>query len=183
MFERYTEPARLTIFYARAVAFSTRTPSIEPIHLLQGLMWRDTFRANVLFDLRRRFPQYVTLKETTLWASIRKELPLTLEAKKILGRSVIEADVMGDAWVDTDHLLLGILCEAESQAAQQLIKAGITLESARAVALQNRPSRPDYGPIIPPGQAPSLKVWLRSKWCLWNAGRSERKFAAQRQNR
>lgn len=86
---------------------------------------------------------------------------------------------MGDAWVDTDHMLLGILCEPSSHAAELLVKADITLESARLKVLENRSSRPDYGPVIPLGQIPSPKVWLKSKWCWWKARWSEKRFERQ----
>jgi ATP-dependent Clp protease ATP-binding subunit ClpA len=179
MFERYTEPARVTIFYARAFALLDRCAAIDTVHLLRGLMWRDESRAAVLFDLRPRFPQYGSLKTSTLLALSRKDLPLTLETKKILLHAGLEADAMGDAWLDTEHLLLGILCEPECSAAQQLVKAGITLESARLVVLENRSSRPDYGPIIPLGHTPSPSIWVRSKWCWWKARWHERRFVAQ----
>ena len=103
------------------------------------------------------------------------------DAKRILGWSAMEADAMGDAWVDTDHLVLGMLREAQCQAARQLTVAGLTLENARAVVTANRLSRPDYGPIIPLGKAPSPLVWMKSKWRWWNARRSEKRLVAQRQ--
>lgn len=145
-------------------------------------MWPDPSRAQVLFRLREKFPQYRgrTQRSLLITSLKSKDLHLTHEGKKILSWSVMEADVMGDAWVDTDHLLLGILRESECQAAQQLNAAGLTLENARSVVTENRSSRPDYGPVIPLGQTPSPRVWLRSKWCWWKARRSEKRFAAQR---
>ena len=83
-----------------------------------------------------------------------------LTRQKILAYSAMEANAMGDAWFDTDHLLLGTLCESNCQAAQQLNAAGLTLENARSVVMENRPSLPDYGPVIPLGTSPSPRVWL-----------------------
>ncbi len=182
MFERYTEPARRAIFFARAVAIRNRAPIVDPTHLLWGLMWPDTTRAQVLFRLRERFPQYPRSPYDPLLAATWKgpDLRLTDEVKKILYYSGKEADAMGDAWVDTDHLLLGILCISDCQAAQQLTAAGLTLENARASVIENRPSRPDYGPVIPLGTTPSPRVWLKSKWCWWKARWSEKRFAARR---
>jgi ATP-dependent Clp protease ATP-binding subunit ClpA len=182
MFERYTEPARRTIFYARAIAIINGAPAIESIHLLWSLMWPETFRAQVLFQLREKFPQYHRCSRNSLLIATSKgqDLHLTDEGKKILARTAMEADAMGDTWIDTDHLLLGILCESDCQAAQQLNAAGLTLENARSVAMENRSSRPDYGPMIPIGRSPSPRIWLMSKWCWWKARRSERRFAARR---
>jgi len=137
----------------------------------------------VLFRLREKFPQYCRSPNRRVLSSTigSGSFPLTDEVKKVLARTAIEADAMGDAWVDTDHLLLGILCEPSCQATQDLAKAGVTLENARPLVLENQSSRPDYGPIIPLGQRPSLLVWLQSKWRWWRARRSEKRFAGQRQ--
>jgi ATP-dependent Clp protease ATP-binding subunit ClpC len=183
MFERYTEPARRAIFFARAIALINRAPMVDSTHLLWGLMWPDTSRAQVLFGLREKFPQYCRSSRSLLIATWKgQDLRLTDEVKKTLAWSAMEADAMGDAWVDTDHLLLGILRESECQAAQQLTAAGLTLENARPIVIENRPSRPDYGPVIPLGKTPSPRVWLKSKWCWWKARRSEKRFAARRKN-
>jgi ATP-dependent Clp protease ATP-binding subunit ClpA len=183
MFERYTEPARRAIFFARAFAIRNSAPMIDSTHLLWGLMWPDTSRAQVLFRLREKFPQYGKRpQDSLLFATWKgKDLRLTDEVKKILYYSAREADAMGDAWVDTDHLLLGTLCEPDCQAAQQLNAAGLTLENARSMVMENRSSRPDYGPVIPLGKTPSPRVWLTSKWCWWKARWSEKRFAAKRQ--
>lgn len=42
MFERYTEPARRAIFFARAVTISSDRSSIDPVDLLRGLFLRTT---------------------------------------------------------------------------------------------------------------------------------------------
>jgi ATP-dependent Clp protease ATP-binding subunit ClpC len=125
MFERYTESARRAIFYARAIAIINSAPMIDSMHLLWGLMWPDTSGAQVLFRLREKFPQYRRRPQHSLliatWKS--QDLRLTDEVKKTLAYAAMEADAMGDAWVDTDHLLLGILRESGCQAAQQLTAA------------------------------------------------------------
>jgi ATP-dependent Clp protease ATP-binding subunit ClpC len=181
MFERYTEPARRAIFFARALAIINQAAMIDTTHLLWGLVWPDTSRAQALFGLREKFPQYRRRpQDSLLFATLKsQDLPLTDEAKKILAYSAMEANAMGDAWVDTDHLLLGTLCESNCQAAQQLTTTGLTLENARARVIENRASRPDYGPVIPLGTSPSPRVWLQSKWCWWKARRSEKRFAAK----
>jgi ATP-dependent Clp protease ATP-binding subunit ClpA len=170
------------MFFARAIAIVNKAPMIDSTHLLWGLMWPDTSRAQVLFGLREKFPEYGRRpQDSLLYATLKgQDLRLTDEVKKVLYYSAKEADALGDAWVDTDHLLLGTLCEPDCQAAQQLTAAGITLEKARPVVTENRASRPDYGPVIPLGKTPSPRVWLKSKWCWWKARRSEKRFAARR---
>jgi hypothetical protein len=135
-------------------------------------MWPGKSRAQTLFHLREKFPQYRRERRSLLMAAKSQGLLLTNEAKIILARTAMEADAMGDAWVDTDHLLLGILAEPGSLPAQHLAEAGITLENARHVVMENRSSRPDYGPVIPLGESRSLRDWLMSKWRRWKPRRN-----------
>jgi Clp amino terminal domain, pathogenicity island component len=78
----------------------------------------------------------------------------------------MEADRIGNKWIDTDHLLLGILCEPDCLAAQELVKAGIPLEKARHIVIENRLqrlkrlSRLKLGSLALPGW---ILSWLRSK--------------------
>jgi ATP-dependent Clp protease ATP-binding subunit ClpA len=182
MFERYTEPARQAIFYARAIAISNGAPMIDSTHLLYGLMWPDRSRAQVLFHLREKFPQYCQRSRRSLLRTTRKsqDLRLTDEVKRTLAYAAMEADAMGDIWVDTDHLLLGILREPACQAAKQLTGAGLTVEESRSMVMENQSSRPDYGPVFPLGVALSWTDLLMLRWRWWKARRSERRFAAKR---
>jgi ATP-dependent Clp protease ATP-binding subunit ClpC len=171
MFERYTESARRAIFYARAITIINNAPKIDSTHLLWGLMWPNLSRAQELFRLREKFPQYSKRPQRSLLVKTLKgpDLPLTDESKRTLAWSAIEADAMRDPWLDTDHLLLGMLRESECQTAQQLNAVGITLENARVIVAENRSSRPDYGPVLPLGAAPSMLAWFASGWRLWKA--------------
>jgi hypothetical protein len=183
MFERYTEPARRAIFYARANMLLQQDSCLDEIHILRGLMWPERFRAEVLFQLRQRLPHYSTGPErrTMVAAASPPTLPLAAHAKKVLFFAGEEANSMGDAWVDTDHLLLGILSVTDCVVAQELAKTGVVLESARLVVIENRVSRPNYGPITPLGQMRMPNVWLKSEWLWWIARRQEKKFIKQLQ--
>jgi ATP-dependent Clp protease ATP-binding subunit ClpA len=168
MFERYTEAARRAIFFARAVTLLNDAPAIDPVHLLYGLMWEDSFRAQELFRLREIFPLHCgcPYKYATLEAVPTRDPQLTYESKKILARTAWEADSMQDYWIDTEHMLLGILHARNCLAARHLGMAGITLQDARRMVRENKPSRPDYGPVPPrPTQAPLER--LLSKWRVW----------------
>ena len=75
---------------------------------------------------------------------------------------------MKEFWIDTEHLLLGILAEPSCSAAKNLAKAGINLESAQQIILINKTSRPEYrlSSDWAPISSPSLKR-LKMKWLLW----------------
>lgn len=170
MFERYTEPARRAIFYARAVAVLNDAPAIDSSHLLHGLMWGDDSRAQVLFRLRENFPLYCgcPYRFANLEAAPEREgPPLTYVGKKIVARTAWEADALRDDWIDTEHLLLGILCEPACLAAQHLAMAGITRKNARQIVAENKSSRPDYGQVSPAPGIQSPVERLVSKWRMW----------------
>jgi ATP-dependent Clp protease ATP-binding subunit ClpA len=69
------------------------------------------------------------------------------DVAKIFRQTIYEANHMDDYWMDTEHLLLGILLVPGCTAAQYLKRIGLTLEAARGTIQQNRSSRPDYGPV------------------------------------
>jgi ATP-dependent Clp protease ATP-binding subunit ClpA len=173
MFERYTEPARRAIFYARAVAVLNAAPAIDPSHLLYGLMWGGDSRAQTLFRLREVFPLFCGCphKFADLKAVTQPEgPPLTYDSKKIVARAAMQADSLLDGWIDTEHLLLGILAEPACLAAKHLRMAGITLKNARQIVLDNKPSRPDYGPVpTRPEETPSRLKRLMFKWRTWRS--------------
>ena len=60
-----------------------------------------------------------------------KNLPLTLDCKRILAYTAEEANRMDDYWIDTDHLVLGILREGKCTAAVRLEASGLALQQAR----------------------------------------------------
>jgi ATP-dependent Clp protease ATP-binding subunit ClpC len=151
MFERYTESARRTIFFARYITLMNEAPGIDPTHLLYALMWDEHSRSNVLFRLRKIFPMYRGRPYKCADYELVKAVagpPLTDESKKVLTRAKLEADAMDDFWIDTEHLLLGILSEPTCAAAQYLAKASGDLPNARRIVIGNKSSRPDYMAVL-----------------------------------
>jgi hypothetical protein len=128
--------------------FASDRDSLTSVDLLAGLLFDHDSRAQTLFGLREYFPiyegrpwKYATLPE-------RKRAPVfDKEMSKILAQTIREANHMGDYWMDTEHLLLGILRVPGCLAAQYLSRVGLGLEATRESIQQNRSSRPDYGPV------------------------------------
>src|SRR5262249_17736948 len=149
MYERYAPPARYAVFYANWEAKLGETLTIDSIHLLKDLMYKEDFRSNVLFQLREYFPLY---RSCPVRFGINEEVPdtkpaLANEAKRILAHTAEQAGILHDYWIDTEHLLLGILAERECTAAQFLLRTGLTLKDARQRITDNKGSRPNYGPV------------------------------------
>lgn len=151
MFERYTESARRSIFFARYITLMNEASGIDPTHLLCALMWEENYRANVLFRLREIFPMHRGRPYKCADYELVKAAagpPLTDESKKVLTQARLEADAMDDFWIDTEHLLLGILSGLTCAAAQHLAKAGFHLADARRTVIENKSSRPDYVAVV-----------------------------------
>jgi DNA-binding transcriptional regulator YhcF (GntR family) len=73
------------------------------------------------------------------------ELPYTSRAKKTLEFTLAAAREFGDAYVDTKHLVMGLLREEKGIAAQVLISVGVTLERVEAAI-----RRPGTAEVVEP---------------------------------
>src|SRR5438128_2168831 len=136
MFERYTEKARRVIFFARYEASQFGAPAIEPEHLLLGLMREDKTltgrffpRAQITIESIRREIESRTLLRERIPTSV--ELPLAPETKRVLAFSHEESDRLQHRHIGTEHLLLGLLREERSMAAEILYERGLRLNAVR----------------------------------------------------
>ena len=62
-------------------------------------------------------------------------LPQTPRAKKVIEYAMDAARDLGHNYVGTEHILLGLLCEQETVAAQIFMNLGLRLENVRAEVL------------------------------------------------
>src|SRR6266849_503765 len=129
MFERYTEKARRVIFFARFEASNYGSHYIETEHLLLGLLREDRELAkrffgegNVAGDIRAEIESRITRGERI---AVSVEIPLSIECKKVLNIAAESAERLGHRYVETAHLLIGILRVERSLAAQILAARGL----------------------------------------------------------
>lgn len=134
MFERYTEKARRTIFFARYEASHYGSPYIETEHLLLGLIHEDKRWAaqlqqpETIKDVRQQ------IEDRSIGfakIAINVDLPLSNESKRVLAYSAEEAERLGHRHIGTEHLLLGMLREKKGFAAVILQQHGFGLERLR----------------------------------------------------
>jgi hypothetical protein len=138
MFERYTEKARRVIFFARYEASQFGSPFIETEHLLLGLLREDralAYRflgsdASVVESIRKQIEGRTTIREKV---STSVDLPLSYECKRVLSYGAEEAERLGDKHIGTEHLLLGLLREEKSFAAELLHDRGLRISTIREV--------------------------------------------------
>jgi len=143
MFERYTQPARIVIYCARHSALHANSDEIDTRHILLGLLRAS--RVNTLFRLRELLPGEASTLDGESLDVVKKDIPLSRDAKRVLAYTAMEADRLNDAWIDAEHLLLGLLREKQCRGAKSLTHIGINLSDARKTINEQKSTRPDYG--------------------------------------
>src|SRR5579884_1256722 len=141
MFERYTEKARRVIFFARYEASQFGSPYIETEHLLLGLLREDKALTNRFLrshasieSIRKQVEGHIPVREKV---STSVELPLSQECKMVLAYAEEEAERLAHKHIGTEHLLLGLLRQKDSFAADLLNASGLSLEDARQKILSS----------------------------------------------
>ena len=135
MFERYTEKARRVIFFARYEASQFGSPCIETEHLLLGLLREDKALTNRFLrshasieSIRKQVEGRTTMREKV---STSVDLPLSQECKRVLAYAAEEAERLTHKHIGTEHLLLGLLREDKTFAAEILHERGLRLSTLR----------------------------------------------------
>lgn len=139
-FDRFTQESRRVLAYAQEEAQRLQHNYIGTEHLLLGILRAgDTIAARVLNQLG------LTLENArdSVVAIIQRgdrivlgEIGLTLRAKKVIERSVDEAQSLHHDRIQVEHLLLGLAHQDQGVAATVIEGRGITLEQVRAETLK-----------------------------------------------
>jgi ATP-dependent Clp protease ATP-binding subunit ClpC len=141
VFERYTERARRTLFFARYAASQLGSTSIETEHLLLGLLRERKGPTSHIFARSGLSPANIR-QEVEDRAVFRERVPTSVEMPfsagtiRVLQFAAAEADRLRHNYIGTEHLLLGILSEPDSVAATLLAAQGIALGGAREEVAQ-----------------------------------------------
>ncbi len=132
MFERYTESARRSLFFARYEASQLGSISIEPEHMLLGLMREGAALTAILpvplDGLRQEIEGRIVFREKL---STSVEIPFSAKTKRMLQFAAEEADRLQHDHIGSEHLLLGLLREEHSIAASILATHGVRLSDVR----------------------------------------------------
>jgi ATP-dependent Clp protease ATP-binding subunit ClpC len=152
MFERYTESARRTLFFARYETSQLGGVAIETEHILLGLLRKSKDLTRTIFS-RAQLTYGDVQKEIEARGVGEKvptsvEIPFSAETKRVLQNAAEEADLLRHASIGTEHLLLGLLHEERSVAALILTRQGLTLERTRE----------SIGSLLKEGVKPSWEV-------------------------
>lgn len=167
MFERYSERSRRVIFFARYEALQYGSPVIAPEHILLGLMREDKTIAARFFPFRNALSVDAIRKDVEERIVLRDRIPQSAElhlapvTKRILFYANEESRQLKNRHVGPEHLLLGLVREEKSVAAEILFGYGLRLQDVR-----DEMSRQSPRPVIPTAEedaskAPNLTEFTR----------------------
>lgn len=148
MFDRYTEGARRVLFFARYELGAFGGTTIEPAHILLGLL-RESKGAVAQFladshippsKLRHEVEQRVP-RGPKLSTSV--EVPFADATKRILNFAAEEADRLLHRQIEPEHLFLALLREKDPLAAASLTSYGATLDATREYMATRAVAEPD----------------------------------------
>ena len=136
-FEKFTDKARKVLVLAQDEARTLHQPYVGTEHILLGLIKeKDGLaaqaldRLNVKYDdVVRNIREVVAIDED---ADVSGHLSFTPRMKRVLENSLREAMQMGQSYISTEHLLLGIVREGEGTALSVLGRMGVTGDDVRA---------------------------------------------------
>jgi ATP-dependent Clp protease ATP-binding subunit ClpC len=162
MFEKYTPAARKAIFFARYEASQFGSLEIQTEHLLLGVLREDAALAIRLLgtaervnSVRRRIEESISPAKEKIATSV--DLPVSQPSKRALAYGSEESERLNHAHIGTEHLLVGLIREEKSLAAQIMTEQGLTLAKLREEAAKSVPPPPDV-PLLRRPSAGSLRA-------------------------
>ena len=136
MFERFSDRARRVVVQAQEEARRLNFSFIGPEHLLLALLQSDGVGPNALTSLgvspqsvRRQVEERIG---TGSEPSKAGHIPFKGSSKKVLELSLREALSLGHNYIGTEHILLGLLREAESDKDSAVQLLGVDVHQVRA---------------------------------------------------
>ena len=137
MWQRFTERARKAIFLAQEEAGKHGDSFVSTEHLLLGLAREsDSTAARVLGCMNVGLDAIKTEIESQITRGdghFGQDMQLTPRAKRVIDLAYDEARQLGNNFIGTEHILLGLIREADGLAGRVLAKLGADAERAREI--------------------------------------------------
>lgn len=136
-FDKFTDKARKVLVLAQEEARGLHQPYVGTEHVLlallkeeDGLAAQALERLGVYYEATvAAIRRIVTIDEST---DVSGHLSFTPRVKRVLENSLREAMQMGQSYISTEHLLLGIIRENEGTAIEVLERMGVSGDDLRA---------------------------------------------------
>jgi ATP-dependent Clp protease ATP-binding subunit ClpC len=135
MFERYSEEARRTLFFARDAVTEHGGTQLEPEHLLLGVLRADPdailrfASPDVPIDAIRA--RLVAKVADDTKPPLANQIPFSRRLKVAMERAQLEADDLSDSNIRPEHLILGVLVKGSGDATVVLMDAGVRISAIR----------------------------------------------------
>ena len=131
MFERFTNSARLVIVLSQKEATALQCPEILATHLLLGVMRQPEEPVTTIIEshaididaVRDRVRE--AFRVADLDPETRDHIPFSPAAKRAIELSLRESMRRGADHIGTEHLVLGVLGDGESDAVPILADLGV----------------------------------------------------------
>jgi ATP-dependent Clp protease ATP-binding subunit ClpA len=167
MFERFTNQSRRVVVLAQEEARALDHNHIGTEHLLLGLLHEGKGAAaksleatGVTLDAARaRVVSIIGRGEEQPSGHI----PFTPRAKKSLELSLREALQLGDGYIGTGHLLLGLIHQGDNMAVKVLGELGADLKDLRARVTQELRDHPEDSQTSADRERRQIRVFLRDE--------------------
>ena len=135
-FEKFTDKARKVLVLAQDEARALHQPYVGTEHILLGLIQeKDGLAAQALERLGVAYDAVVKgIREVASideGADVSGHLSFTPRVKRVLENSLREAMQMGQSYISTEHLLLGVVRENEGTALDVLSRLGVKGDDIR----------------------------------------------------
>jgi prophage maintenance system killer protein len=135
VFEKFSDHARHTLVLAQDEARLLNHTHVGTEHVLLGLVLQRAGHAGrVLDDLGVTVDAAREQIRELVGQGVRQpsgHVPFTPRAKRVLELAACEAPQLGHDYIDTEHILLGIIREGKGIGAQVLVKLGLDLNDVR----------------------------------------------------
>jgi hypothetical protein len=167
MFERFTEQSRRVVVLAQEEARMLNHNYIGTEHLLLGLLHEGRgSAARALEAVDVTLPavrDQVTAIIGPGQAQPSGHIPFTPRAKKSLELSLREALQLGDGYISTGHLLLGLIHQSDNVAVKILGNLGADLKDLRARVTEELRNDPEQGHSPATAGEQQLRVFMRGE--------------------
>ena len=168
MFERFTNQSRRVVVLAQEEARMLDHNYIGTEHLLLGLLHEG--RGTAARALEAMDVTLQAVRDQVIAIIGRGEaqpsghIPFTPRAKKSLELSLREALQLGDGYIGTGHLLLGLIHQRDNVAVKILDNLGTDLKDLRVRVTEELRSHPEEGQDVPAErERQRVKVYLRGE--------------------
>ena len=147
MFEKFTDGARKVMVLAQEEARKLGQMYVGTEHILLGLIREeDGIAAQALKKLDVTYDdaleQIKQVAEQPGEATPAGHIPFTPRAKRVLESALREMLSLGQSYIATEHLLLGILREGNGVAMESLTRMGVSVDAVRNAISELAPKRP-----------------------------------------